>query len=97
MCFKPFAEIVSMQVVSSSGPHDPDQAIEAHRAADAADISRLRSLGAQERAQMLEAVCAAAAEIEQSRLAAGMGPTKPAPWPSSTWEFLRKHAINARG
>jgi hypothetical protein len=74
-----------------------ERAVQAHAAADAAENARLRSLTERERAEMLDAACLAAEEIERSRIAAGMPPTQPAPWPASTWEFLRRHAPNARG
>ena len=37
-----------------------------------------------------------AAAIQRSRLAAGLPPIKPDPWPQSTWDFLRKHAARVR-
>jgi hypothetical protein len=85
-----------MYVTRSSASCLADQAIQAHTAADARDLQRLRSLGARERAEMLEAACAAASEIERSRRAAGLPPTQPAPWPASTWEFLKKQARDVR-
>lgn len=64
----------------------------AHDAASDDDYARLRALSMAERAAMLESACAAAVEIVRSRQAAGLPPVEPAPWPASTWEFLRKHA-----
>jgi hypothetical protein len=78
-------------------PDRVSQSIEAHAAADLADLQKLRSLTERERAQLLEAACVLAAEIERSRVAAGMPKSEPAPWPASTWELLRKHARNVRG
>ena len=86
-----------MQNVAPKVTATLDQAINSHSVADAAEVKRLRSLGLRERGELLEAACEAAAEIERSRLAAGQTKTEPAPWPQSTWEFLRKHAPNARG
>jgi hypothetical protein len=86
-----------MQADDSSNTDLVARSVDAHAVADAAEIARLRSLTQRERAQMLEAACAAAAEIERSRLAAGMPRTEPAPWPASTWELLRKHARDVRG
>jgi hypothetical protein len=71
--------------------------VQGHAAADDAEIARLRTLSEHERSQMLEAACTAAAEIERSRRAAGLPPSQPAPWPESTWQFLKKHAARVRG
>ena len=49
-----------------------------------------------QRAELLEAACEAAAEIQRSRLAAGLPPVQRAPWPASTWEFLKKETARAR-
>jgi hypothetical protein len=74
-----------------------EEAIRAHAASDREDLVHLRSLSMQERSTLLASACAAAAAIQRSRIAAGLGEAKPAPWPDSTWEFLRKHAADARG
>ena len=68
----------------------------AHEAADAVDIARLREMSIRERSVMIERACEAAAAMERSRLAAGLPATRPAPWPASTWEFLRKQAARVR-
>ena len=60
------------------------------------DIAYLRSLTLEERAQMLASACRAAARIQEGRLASGLPPAQPAPWPASTLEFMRRHAPNAR-
>ena len=73
-----------------------DKQVAAHRATEDEDIARLRSLSMRERSDLLVAACEAAAEIERSRLAAGLPPIQPDPWPESTWEFLRKNAAHAR-
>jgi hypothetical protein len=96
MCFG-CSEMQSMKTVGSSATPRPEEAFEAHARADAEEVARLRTLSASERARMIEAACADAAQIERSRLAAGMPRTEPAPWPQSTWDFLRKCAIHARG
>ena len=81
---------------------DPTQAmlmektIKAHAAADKAEIARLRGLTMRERGILIERACETAAEICRSRRAAGLPETEPAPWPASTWEFLRKHAARVR-
>ena len=86
-----------MDALSSCQPTAIGRAIQGHAIADALETQRVRSLSEHQRAAMLEAACFAAAEIERSRLVAGMAPSEPAPWPASTREFLRKHALNARG
>lgn len=73
-----------------------DRSIGAHAATDDAETMRLRTLSESERMQLLDAACLAAEEIERSRLSAGLPPTQPAPWPESTWEFLKRHAANVR-
>jgi len=70
--------------------------VAAHAAAKAGDLVRLRSLSMAERARLIQSACAAAALIRRSRLAAGLPPGEPDPWPASTWEFLRKHAAGVR-
>ena len=75
---------------------DPAEAmrklVEAHAAMDAEDIARLRAMSMRERSCLLTSACEAAAAICRSRLAAGLGPVEPVPWPASTWEFLKEHA-----
>ncbi len=68
-----------------------NDAIRAHAAADEADMVRLRELSLRERGILIERACEAAAEIRRSRLAAGLPEVEPAPWPASTWEFLKEH------
>ena len=70
--------------------------IQAHAAADDADISRLRAMSLRERGQLIESACEAAALIYRSRLAAGFPDVEPDPWPASTWQFLREHAARVR-
>ena len=70
--------------------------VAAHAAAQAGDLVRLRALSLAERGRLIQSACAAAAAIRRSRLAAGLPPVEPDPWPASTWEFLRKHAAAAR-
>jgi len=72
-----------------------DGQVAAHAAAQAGDLVRLRALTVKERARLIQSACAAAAVIRRSRLAAGLPPGEPDPWPASTWEFLRKHAAGA--
>jgi hypothetical protein len=71
-------------------------AVMAHAAAAEQDAEQLRTLGSHERGVLIESACAAAAAINLSRLAAGLPGAEPAPWPPSTWEFLREHAARVR-
>jgi hypothetical protein len=66
--------------------------VKAVEAAAEREIARLGGLSLHERGLLLASACEAAAQIERSRLAAGLPPSRPAPWPPSTWEFLKKHA-----
>jgi hypothetical protein len=70
--------------------------VEAHAAMDRQDIAWLRTLSMAERSALIESACEAAAELRRSRLAAGLPDVEPAPWPASTWEFLKEHAARAR-
>jgi hypothetical protein len=64
----------------------------AHAAQKAGDLARLRALSLDERGLLIESACEAAMEVLRSRDAAGLPRAAPAPWPASTWEFLKKHA-----
>ena len=72
------------------------EAIQAHGAADDAEMARLRAMTMRERSRLIESACETAAAIYRSRLAAGLPEVVPDPWPASTWEFLRKHAARVR-
>ena len=61
---------------------------------DAEEVMRLRSLTLDERGAMIISACRAAALIEQGRIASGLGPSQPLPWPASTLAFLKRHAPN---
>jgi len=56
------------------------------------DISYLRGLTTKQRGELVAAACKTAAAIRRSRLEAGLDDIEPAPWPASTWEFMRRHA-----
>jgi hypothetical protein len=73
-----------------------DRLVRAHKEARGEDIARLRMLSIRERSELIESACRAAAVLYHSRLAAGLPDVEPAPWPASTWEFLRKHAARVR-
>ena len=55
-------------------------------------LERIRSLDLAQRGEMILSACRTASLIEQSRLASGLPPVQPAPWPESTWEWLRRYA-----
>ena len=60
------------------------------------DIEHLRRLTLEERGRLIMVACRGAARIEQGRRENAMPPAVSAPWPASTWEFLRRNAPNAR-
>jgi len=70
--------------------------VEAHAALKGGDLLRLRSLSMAQRGALIESACESAAIIQQSRKVAGLPPVEPAPWPASTWEFLKRHAARVR-
>jgi hypothetical protein len=59
-------------------------------------INWLRNLSMEERGQMIARLCREAAEAERARIAAGLPPTEPGPWPESTWEFMRQWSVKSR-
>jgi len=63
---------------------------------DEEDLLRLRALRLRERGELIETACEAAAAIYRSRLGSGLPDVQPAPWPESTWQFLRRHAARVR-
>jgi hypothetical protein len=65
--------------------------------ANEVEFRRLRELSLEERGRMLHAACQAAAQLVASRRAAGLPDPMPAPWPASTFEFLKRHAAHVRG
>jgi len=60
------------------------------------DIAALRAMSDRERGALIDAACAAGAEIEAARAQMGLPPVTPAPWPESTWIFLAEWARRAR-
>jgi hypothetical protein len=74
-----------------------DDLIRAHGQLDREEVLRLRALSVRQRAELIESACETAAVIRRSRLAAGLGEIEPAPWPASTWQFLKEHAARVRG
>ena len=73
-----------------------EKLVKAHGASSERDFARLRTLSPRERGVLIELACQAAAILDRDRLAAGLPAAEPAPWPPSTWEFLRKHAARVR-
>jgi len=71
-------------------------AVKAHGLACGAEIMRLRGLSLSERGDLIESACEDAAVLCRSRLAAGLAEVEPAPWPASTWEFLREQTARVR-
>jgi hypothetical protein len=62
----------------------------------AAYIAWLRELSMEERGWTILEKCREAAAEERARIAAGLPPTVPEPWPESTWELLRRLARQSR-
>jgi hypothetical protein len=60
------------------------------------NLEKFRQLTLAERGELLVIACRAAAAIEANRKKMGLPPTEPAPWPESTWQFLRKAAQRHR-
>jgi len=73
-----------------------DDLTRAHGQLDREEVLRLRTLSVRQRAELIESACEAAAVIRRSRLAAGLGEIEPAPWPASTWQFLKEYAARVR-
>ena len=73
-----------------------DDLISAHGELDREEVVRLRTLSVRQRAELIASACETAAAIRRSRLAAGLGDIEPAPWPASTWQFLKEHAARVR-
>jgi hypothetical protein len=59
-------------------------------------VESFRALSLEQRGELLIAACRAAAEIERARSSNGLPPSRPAPWPESTWELLRRHASHGQ-
>lgn len=77
--------------------HDPIKGLDVDaivRAKD--DRETTRNLTMQERSRLIKAACRAAARIERSKIASGLPPSRPVPWPESTWQLLKEHARNAQ-
>lgn len=66
------------------------------REQDALEAERLRSLSGRERGEMVAAVCRAAAKIHAGRIASGLAPSEPTPWPDSTWALLKRLTANVK-
>ena len=77
---------------------NPSDHWEAAKAAKAmAAFEEQSRLAVEQRGEAIVDACQLAAELEHSRIASGLPPSQPAPWPKSTWEFLRRSAARVRG
>ncbi len=65
-------------------------------ALEQSDVDQLRGLTLAQRAELIEAACDGAIEIEASRNRMGLPPSTPAPWPESTWNHLAEWTRRAR-
>jgi hypothetical protein len=74
----------------------PGELIRKHAELDEVELVRSRGLTDKERGALLKSACEAAAIVLQSRRAAGLPDPLPAPWPESTWAFLKECAARAR-
>ena len=77
-------------------PAIPDELVRLHAELGGAEMIRLRTLTAQQRGALIMSACEAAAMIARSRRASGLPDASPAPWPASTWAFLKEHAAHVR-
>ena len=59
-------------------------------------LAWLRGLSMEERGNLILAKCREAAAKERARIASGLPPTIPEPWPESTWELLRRLVRQSR-
>jgi hypothetical protein len=71
-----------------------EELVKAHATVADQDVASLRALGPHERGTLIELACEAATAINRSRFAAGLPVAEPAPWPPSTWEFLKKNSAH---
>jgi hypothetical protein len=73
-----------------------EELIRLHGQLESEEIVRLRALSDKERGELIFLACEAAAIITRGRRASGLPEPSPAPWPSSTWAFLKEHAARGR-
>jgi hypothetical protein len=73
-----------------------DAQIAGHASVEAASLERLRVISMEERSQLIEAACRAAAVVLRDRAATGALPVRPIRWPPSTCDFLKRHAVRVR-
>lgn len=67
-----------------------------HHTVDLAEMASIVELSFAQRGELLLSACRSASQIYQSRLTAGLLEERPAPWPASTWDFLKSKANHAR-
>ncbi|MBP87453.1 MAG: hypothetical protein CMJ64_12135 [Planctomycetaceae bacterium] len=78
-------------------PHTAANALPTEAIIQAKDnLADLRALTMEERGKLIKMACQAAARLERSKILSGLPPSQPAPWPKSTWQFLKEHARNAQ-
>jgi hypothetical protein len=56
------------------------------------ELAALRQMSLEERGRLIESCCRSAAEILAGRRQCGLPDEQPAPWPASTFEFLKRCA-----
>ena len=79
-----------------TSPPLSDKLVRWHGQLDDYETARLRALSARQRGNLIVSACKAAAMIGQGRRASGLHDASPAPWPASTWVFLKEHAARVR-
>ena len=70
--------------------------IEAHERLRSEDRKKLQQRSFEERTELIKAACRAAQAINRSRIQSGLESSHPTPWPESTWELLKKYALNGK-
>ncbi|MFM9963828.1 MAG: hypothetical protein ACKV2Q_21670 [Planctomycetaceae bacterium] len=75
---------------------DHHSQLEGHSAADRAELALMTDLSLREHGDQLLAACRLASMIYQNRLATGLPMAESAPWPASTWQFLKAQASHVR-
>lgn len=77
-------------------PSDVDQLTKSIEAIKALESAYELPASMEERSRRLSLACRGATALAFDRRRAGLPDPQPAPWPASTWEFLARHARQAR-
>jgi hypothetical protein len=77
-------------------PSDADRLTTSIEAIKRMELNATLPDSLEERSRRLTLACRGAAAIAWNRRLVGLPDPKPAPWPTSTWEFLSQHARQAR-